>query len=143
VPGARVWATDVSPEALAVARANVAGSGSAVGTRVRLLEGDWWGALPDELRGRVDVVVSNPPYVAGDEDLPPEVEEWEPRAALRAGRTGREAASWSWSWPPTRPSPGPTTPAAPASPRCRWSTTWLVAAGFWWPEREGSSPLAR
>ena len=91
VPGARVWATDVSPEALAVARANVAGSGSAVGTRVRLLEGDWWGALPDELRGRIDVVVSNPPYVAGEERLPPEVEEWEPQIALRAGRTGREA----------------------------------------------------
>ena len=91
VPGARVWATDVSPEALAVARANVAGSGSAVGTRVRLVEGDWWDALPDELRGAVDVVVSNPPYVAGEEDLPPEVEEWEPPGALRAGPTGREA----------------------------------------------------
>ena len=91
VPGARVWATDVSPDALAVARANVAGSGSAVGTRVRLLQGDWWGALPDELRGRVDVVVSNPPYVAGEEVLPPEVEGWEPGDALRAGRTGREA----------------------------------------------------
>ena len=91
VPGARIWATDVSPDALAVARANVAGSGSAVGTRVRLVEGDWWGALPDELRGRVDVVVSNPPYVAGGEDLPPEVEEWEPQRALRAGPTGREA----------------------------------------------------
>lgn len=91
VPGARVWATDVSPEALAVARANVAGSGSATGTRVRLLEGDWWAALPDELRGAVDVVVSNPPYVAGGEDLPPEVEAWEPAGALRAGPTGREA----------------------------------------------------
>ena len=91
VPRARVWATDVSPEALAVARANVAGSGSAVGTRVRLLEGDWWDALPDELRGRVDVVVSNPPYVGGDEDLPAEVEDWEPGPALRAGPTGREA----------------------------------------------------
>ncbi|HWC12692.1 MAG TPA: HemK/PrmC family methyltransferase, partial [Acidimicrobiales bacterium] len=85
VPGARVWATDAFPGALAVARANVAGSGSATGTRVRLLEGDWWDALPDELRGTVDVVVSNPPYVAGGEHLPPEVEDWEPRAALRAG----------------------------------------------------------
>ena len=91
VPGARVWATDRFPEALAVARANVAGSGSATGTRVRLLEGDWWDALPGELRGAVDVVVSNPPYVARGEDLPPEVEEWEPTQALRAGPTGREA----------------------------------------------------
>lgn len=91
VPGARVWATDASGEALAVARANVAGSGSVIGTRVRLLQGDWWAALPDELRGAVDVVVSNPPYVAGAEALPPEVEAWEPSGALRAGPTGREA----------------------------------------------------
>jgi release factor glutamine methyltransferase len=91
VPGARVWATDVSSDALAVARANVAGSGSATGTRVRLVEGSWWDALPDELRGAVDVVVCNPPYVGNEGDLPPEVGDWEPTGALRAGPTGREA----------------------------------------------------
>ncbi len=91
VPRARVWATDVSVDALAVARANLAGLGTRVATRVRLVDGDWWDALPDELRGAVDVVVSDPPYVADDEGLPPQVADWEPVSALRAGHTGLEA----------------------------------------------------
>lgn len=87
---ARVWATDRSSEALAVARANAAGLGRA-GTRVRLVEGDWYRALPAELRGGVDLVVSNPPYIADGEDLPVEVAGWEPAGALRSGPSGLEA----------------------------------------------------
>jgi release factor glutamine methyltransferase len=89
-PDVEVWATDRSADALAVASANLAGLGrrSAV---VRLVEGDWFAALPDDLRGRVDVIVSNPPYVAADERLPPEVAAWEPRDALVPGPTGLEA----------------------------------------------------
>jgi release factor glutamine methyltransferase len=90
-PTAEVWATDVSADAVAVARANLAGLGSAA-TRVRLCEGSWWDALPSDLAGRIDVVVSNPPYVAACEPLPPEVADWEPVSALRAGPTGLEAA---------------------------------------------------
>lgn len=90
---ARVWATDADGGALAVARANLAGTGSAVATRVTLREGCWYEALPDELRGTVDVVVSNPPYVADDDVLPPEVADWEPRPALIAGPTGMEAVA--------------------------------------------------
>lgn len=86
-PRARVVATDVSSDALAVARANVAGVGRA-GTRVTVYEGDWFSALPDELRGTVDVVVANPPYVADEEDLPAVVTDWEPVGALRAGPEG-------------------------------------------------------
>lgn len=91
VPGAEVWGTDRSADALAVARANVAGLGKA-GTGVRLAEGDWFEALPAVLRGRIDLVVSNPPYVAHNEvpDLPPEVAGWEPLEALVAGPTGLE-----------------------------------------------------
>jgi release factor glutamine methyltransferase len=89
-PRARVWGTDRSAEALAVARANLAGMGSRVATRVRLAEGDWFAALPDELRGRVDLVVANPPYVAAGEALPEEVAGWEPAGALVAGPTGLE-----------------------------------------------------
>ena len=89
--GSEVWATDASAPALAVARANLAGLGSRAATRVRLLEGDWFGALPTELRGQVDVVVSNPPYVAAGEELPAEVADWEPGDALIAGPTGLEA----------------------------------------------------
>jgi release factor glutamine methyltransferase len=88
---AEVWATDRSDEALAVARANLAGIGRP-GSRVRLVTGDWFAALPVDLRGRFDLVVSNPPYVAAGEPLPPEVADWEPQEALVAGPRGDEAA---------------------------------------------------
>lgn len=90
-PSARVWATDSSAEALAVARANLTGMGSSVAPRVRIAEGNWFDALPDELRGRLDLVVSNPPYVGAGEELPAEVAGWEPREALVAGPNGTEA----------------------------------------------------
>lgn len=90
--GIEVWATDVSPDALAVARANVVGIGR-IGTAVRLAEGSWYEALPAELGGAVDLIVSNPPYVADFEveDLPDEVRAWEPLEALVSGPTGLEA----------------------------------------------------
>ncbi|HEV7887489.1 MAG TPA: peptide chain release factor N(5)-glutamine methyltransferase [Acidimicrobiales bacterium] len=86
---AQVWATDASPDALAVARANLAGIGRA-GARVRLEEGSWFDALPGLLQGRIDLVVSNPPYVADRDELPAEVADWEPAAALFSGPTGLE-----------------------------------------------------
>jgi release factor glutamine methyltransferase len=88
LPDAEVWATDVSPDALAVARANVAGC-AATGVRVAL--GSWFDALPPDLCGRLSLVVSNPPYVADGEPLPREVVAHEPPAALFAGPTGLEA----------------------------------------------------
>lgn len=91
VDGAVVWATDASADALALARANLAGLGSGLAPRVRLAEGRWFDALPASLAGRVDVVVSNPPYVAEDEPLPAEVADWEPYRALVSGPTGLEA----------------------------------------------------
>jgi release factor glutamine methyltransferase len=92
VDDAQVWATDVSDDALAVARANLAGIGRPA-TRVRLASGPWFDALPDTLRGAVHVIVSNPPYVADGElaVLPAEVRDHEPHAALFAGPTGLEA----------------------------------------------------
>jgi release factor glutamine methyltransferase len=92
LPGADVWATDVSSDALAVARANVAGAGS-VAAHVRVGEGAWFAALPDGLRGALRVIVSNPPYVAEPEfqDLPSEVSDHEPRGALVSGMTGLES----------------------------------------------------
>jgi len=89
--GTEVWATDVSPDALALARANLAGLGRRRATRVRLVEGDWFAALPSSLAGTVDLVVANPPYVAACEPLPAEVADWEPTGALVAGPTGLEA----------------------------------------------------
>jgi release factor glutamine methyltransferase len=88
---AEVWATDVSGDALDVARANLTGAGMWAAPRVRMVEGSWWDALPSELRGQLDLVVSNPPYVADAEALPPEVAEHEPALALRGGPDGLDA----------------------------------------------------
>jgi release factor glutamine methyltransferase len=82
VPGAQVWATDVDVGALALASANR----DRVGAAVWLRAGSWFDALPRELLGRVDLVVSNPPYVSDAEweRLDPEVRR-EPYGALVAG----------------------------------------------------------
>lgn len=87
---AEVWATDASGDALDIARANLAGIGRHA-RRVQLAEGDWFDALPSSLEGRLDLVVSNPPYVAAHEELPAIVRDWEPAAALVPGPTGLEA----------------------------------------------------
>ena len=89
VRDADVHGVDVSPAALRVARANLAGLGRDA-VRVRLHEGSWYDPLPAEMRGNVHLIVSNPPYVGDDEVLPDEVADWEPVCALRAGPTGLE-----------------------------------------------------
>lgn len=83
-PGSRVWATDTSPAALAVARENARRLGAAVDFR----QGDLLEPLADR-RGRLDLVVSNPPYIptATLPWLPPEVRH-EPREALDGGPDG-------------------------------------------------------
>lgn len=97
-----VWLTDVSADAVAVARANLAGIGRAA-ANVRIAEGPWFAALPDELRGRLDLVVSNPPYIAVDDPaVEPIVRDWEPGLALFAGSDGldhlRTIANDSPAW---------------------------------------------
>jgi len=85
---AEVWLTDVSEDALDVARANLAGTGRA-GTGVRLARGWWFDALPADLAGTFDLVVGNPPYVPdGDARVETVVREWEPHGALYAGPDG-------------------------------------------------------
>lgn len=90
VADARVLATDASDEALQVAGANLAGMGRAA-TRVTLHQGSWWSALSPELRGEIDLAVSNPPYVAEAAPLPDEVRDWEPAMALFSGADGLDA----------------------------------------------------
>jgi release factor glutamine methyltransferase len=87
VPAASVYATDRSAEALALARANLAGLGRA-GARVALAEGSWFEPLDRGLRGSVDLLISNPPYVAESDELPDAVAHWEPSEALFAGPDG-------------------------------------------------------
>jgi release factor glutamine methyltransferase len=75
-PGAAVVATDVSPDALELARENAA----RLELPVTFVEAN----LLDGQAGPFDLVVSNPPYVGADEidALQPEVRDWEPRGAL-------------------------------------------------------------
>jgi release factor glutamine methyltransferase len=91
LPDAAVWATDASEDALVVARANLSSIGFAA-TRVRVVHGKWFDALPAELRGELRLVVSNPPYVSEAEfaELPTEVSAYEPVRALISGPTGLE-----------------------------------------------------
>lgn len=86
-PGAEVWATEISADALGYARENV----RRTGLGVRLVHGDLFEGLPAELRGRVDLVVSNPPYVdpARPDLLGPDVAA-EPEVALHGGERGDE-----------------------------------------------------
>lgn len=93
-PGIEVWATDVSADAAEVARANLADVARTEGwsaDRVQVVEGSWFEALPGDLAGRVDLVVSNPPYVAESEydELDATVRDWEPRLALVAASGSR------------------------------------------------------
>lgn len=70
-PDATVFAIDLSPEAVALTRENAA----ALGLEVTVFGGDLLESLPDGLRGALDAVVCNPPYVALEarDSLPPEV----------------------------------------------------------------------
>lgn len=84
--GTVVWLTDVSGDALDVARANLVGIGRAAGN-VRVGEGSWFEALPADVR--FDVIVSNPPYVAvASPLLDGSVAQWEPADALFSGADG-------------------------------------------------------
>lgn len=85
---ARVIGTDVSGEALDWARLNR----DQLGLEVELIECDLFEGLPTRLRGDVDVVVANPPYISENERnaLPVEVVDHEPGVALFASRDGLE-----------------------------------------------------
>jgi release factor glutamine methyltransferase len=84
VPGIELHASDVDPVAADCARRNV----EPIGGRVH--EGDLFDALPDDLRGRVDLLVVNAPYVPTDAiaTMPPEARDHEPRFALDGGADG-------------------------------------------------------
>jgi release factor glutamine methyltransferase len=95
-PDAAVFATDLSSEAIALARENA----DALGLTVTVLGGDLLEPLPRDLRGRVDAVACNPPYVAPEarDSLPAEVLA-EPALAVLGGielyeRLFEQAAGW-------------------------------------------------
>ncbi|MGW3010867.1 putative protein N(5)-glutamine methyltransferase [Streptomyces sp. NPDC001219] len=79
-----LYAADIEPAAVRCARRNVTPAGGEVH------EGDLFDALPTGLRGRIDVLVANVPYVPSEEVglLPPEAREYEPLVALDGGADG-------------------------------------------------------
>ena len=94
--GASVWATDVSADACELARHNA----SKLGLEVTVVQGDLFDPLPPDLLGTVDLVISNPPYIAASEfdELPPEVRA-DPELALLGGtdvhrRLIKESPRW-------------------------------------------------
>jgi release factor glutamine methyltransferase len=107
-PRSTVYAADSDPTAVACAKDNLGD---------RVYQGDLFDALPDDLRGRVDVLLANVPYVATRHLplLPAEARDHEPRTALDGGHDGLDvfrrviAAAAEWLRPATA---APYTPGA-------------------------------
>jgi release factor glutamine methyltransferase len=98
VDRAEVYAADIDPAAVRCARRNLPAAGG------RVYEGDLFGALPAALRGRVDLLLANVPYVPTGEVglLPPEARDHEARVALDGGPDGlgvlRRVAAGAAGW---------------------------------------------
>src|SRR5205823_2773003 len=75
VPKATVYGTDLSEDAVKLARRNA----RRLGLKVRFATGDVFGGLPKTIVGTVDVITAHPPYVAMDEvdDLRDEIKDWQ------------------------------------------------------------------
>ena len=97
VPGIRLFASDLEPAAVACARRNLADVGE-------VFEGDLFDALPPELRGHVDILLVNAPYVPTAEiaGMPPEARDYEPLVTLDGGSDGldvhRRVAAAASDW---------------------------------------------
>lgn len=85
--GVAVWASDVSKEALDIARGNAKRHG--VEERIEFVLSDLWQGLSNQ-ELTFEVIVSNPPYIKSEaiDSLPPEVRDYEPRQALDGGKEG-------------------------------------------------------
>jgi release factor glutamine methyltransferase len=96
--GIELHAADINPAAAACARRNVEPAGGHV------YEGDLFGPLPERLRGRIDILICNAPYVPTEElpFLPTEARDHEPRVALDGGADGlavlRDVAAQAPRW---------------------------------------------
>jgi release factor glutamine methyltransferase len=83
-PNAKILASDISPDALVLAKENAAKNN----VQIEFLQGDGFAALPSD--ARFDLIISNPPYIptAEIETLQPEVRDFDPRQALDGGADG-------------------------------------------------------
>ena len=97
IPGIRLYAADIEKAAVACARRNLRGI-------AEVFQGDLFDALPTELRGRVELLIVNAPYVPTVEisGMPPEAREYEPLITLDGGRDGldvhRRVAAGAAEW---------------------------------------------
>lgn len=100
-PDSRVWATEISPAAAAWARRNRERAGLA---GVVIVQGDLLAPLPATLRGAIDLVVANPPYLAEGQlaGVATDVRAHEPVVATVSGPTGLEVPARvveeAWTW---------------------------------------------
>jgi release factor glutamine methyltransferase len=99
--GVEVYGSDIAGDAVRIARTNA----KRLGLEATFVRGDLFGALPDRIRGRVDVITLHPPYVARGElkDLPEEIRKFEPTHTLTdrsvdglglVERTAAESSDW-------------------------------------------------
>lgn len=98
IPGVELYAADIDPVAVNCGRRNVAQVGG------QICQGDLYSALPARLKGRVQLLAVNAPYVPTEalRTMPPEARNYEPRVSLDGGADGldlhrrviREAAEW-------------------------------------------------
>jgi release factor glutamine methyltransferase len=84
-PNAKIIATDISADALALAKQNAIAN--KVAERIEFLQSDEFAALPQM---QFDLIISNPPYISSAEikTLQPEVRDFDPRASLDGGADG-------------------------------------------------------
>jgi release factor glutamine methyltransferase len=85
-PNSKFLATDISADALALAKENAVKNNLA--ERIEFLQGDGFAAFPNDMR--FDLIISNPPYIPSTEiaTLQPEVRDFDPRTALDGGADG-------------------------------------------------------
>ena len=97
-PSARVIATDISPDAIALATENVTELG--LDQRITVMECDLASGISPDLLGTFDLVVSNPPYVPTQviDDIPEEVASFEPTLALDGGADGLDIYRRILTW---------------------------------------------
>ncbi|WP_280421172.1 putative protein N(5)-glutamine methyltransferase [Nocardia carnea] len=97
-----LYAADIDPVAVDCARANLAGIGGQV------YQGDLFDALPARLRGRIDILLANTPYVPSEflARMPPEARDHEPAAALDGGPDGLHLARRTAAAAPAWLAPG-------------------------------------
>jgi len=123
---AELHAADIDPAAVACARRNLEPAGGHV------YQGDLFGPLPGELRGRVTVLICNAPYVPSRDVafLPPEARDYEPRGALDGGPDGlavlRRAAAEAPRWL----APGGSLLVETSEPQAPAMTRAMTAAGL-------------